>query len=343
MNYKTDIKESLKKASQHINLTKDDVSDIFSAFFNDELSDDELKLFLTALYQKGETSQELSGAITSIKERAKIIDLGDDVFDCCGTGGDGMHSYNISTTVALLLAAAGIKVAKHGNRASSSQCGSADVLEEMGVSISANEIKQKEALDKANLCFLLAPLYHSALAKARPIRKSLSHRTIFNLIGPMANPAQAKNQMIGVFSKKWLHPLCDALIDLGHKKITIVHSEDGFDEISIFAPTNLVYYDGKAKHEIKIHPEDFGIVDYDPDMIKGGDAPTNAKALLELLENKKTPSLNAYRDMVCLNAAFPLFMMDKVKTPLDGYNLAQELIATGQVLNTFKTFKDSLS
>lgn len=343
MNYKKEIKTPLEQALQYKNLEKQDVRSVLSAFFDDKIADEHMKDFLVALYKKGETAEELSGAIEAIKQRAKLINTDYDLFDCCGTGGDGMHSYNISTTVAFILSAAGIKIAKHGNRASTSKCGSADVLEALNVNINADETLQQKSLEQTNICFLLAPLYHSSLVKAAPIRKSLEHRTIFNLIGPMANPAQAKNQIIGVFDEKWLHPLCDALIDLGHKKIAIVHSHDGFDEISIFAPTSCVYYDGKAKHLITIHPEDFGIKDHDPDTIKGGDANYNANAFYDLLKGERVDELSAYSDMVCLNAAFPLFMMGLAETTKDGFDLAKQILSSGKALEHFERFREALN
>ncbi len=291
--------------------------------------------FLTALSKRGETSAEIAGAARTMRSLASTIKSPDGTIDCCGTGGDGQHTYNISTAVAFVAAGCGIKIAKHGNRSASSKSGAADVLEKLGVNLSLPKDKLESALADIGFCFLMAPNHHKAMKNVAEVRKSLGTRTIFNLLGPLANPAGAKKQLIGVYDSKWLRPVAEALKSLGTEKAMIVHGNDGLDEITLCAPTSAVILDKGEITERTLNPADFGLGFIMPDHIKGGDADKNADMLRNLLDGKKS----AYRDVVLANAAAVLYLHDG-RDFLTGVKNAAESIDSGKAHAILEKYKE---
>lgn len=290
-----------------------------------EMPPDEIKKYLTDLSKRGESIDEIYGAALAMRQRAKSIKAPENALDCCGTGGDGAHSLNISTAVAIISAACGIPIAKHGGRASSSKCGAADVLEELGVSLQAEDVLQEKALSKIGFAFLFAPNYHPSMANVAKIRKELGFRTIFNLLGPLVNPAGAKFQLLGVFDDKWRDPIAGVLKQLGTKSAWVVHGQDGLDEVSISCKTNVtVLNDGEITHKT-IEPLDFGLPFHDLDDLKGGDAKYNASALLRLLDGEK----GAYRDCVLINTASALVVSRISDDIKQAVRLAEKAIDSG--------------
>jgi anthranilate phosphoribosyltransferase len=292
--------ESLKKISQGSVLSEEEMAGSMREIMGGRVSDTDLASFLTRLAQRGETTDEITGAARVLREKVDMIDAPDDTVDCCGTGGDAAGTYNISTAVALVVAACGVPVAKHGNRAASSKSGAADVLEALGVNLDMPKSWLEQALRNYNFCFLMAPRHHLAMKHVTPVRKALGFRTIFNLLGPLANPAGTRTQLIGVFDQKWTAPMAAALKSLGTKNAWVVHGSDGLDEITLSGPTYVSTLDEDGTlGEMMLTCDDFGLPRINLADIHGGDAAENAAALRALLEGEKTP----YRDIVLANAA----------------------------------------
>lgn len=297
--------------------------------------------FLMALSQRGETVDEIVAAASILRARATPLSAPENAIDCCGTGGDHSGSYNISTAVALVVAACGIPVAKHGNRAASSQSGAADVLEALGVNLGITPAHAEDALQKFNFCFLMAPHFHASLKPLAALRKELGFRTIFNLIGPLANPAGTNRQLMGVFDKHWVRPMAEALRTLGSRSALVVHGSDGLDEITLTGETFCAELKNGIITEYPLTPDDFGLPFITPESIKGGDAATNAKALTSLLNG--TPS--AYRDIVLANTAAILKLCDNVPDLKTGVTIARNTIDSGnalRVLNDYTAFTNGL-
>ena len=331
----TAFNQYLQKMEEGTVLSKDEMSASIAAMMDGKADADQMARFLSALYTRGETADEIAGAAKTMRDRAATISAPDDAIDCCGTGGDGAHTYNISTAVALVSAACGVPIAKHGNRAASSKSGAADVLEQLGVTLALSRTTLERALREINFCFLMAPNHHAAMKNIAPVRKTLAHRTIFNLLGPLANPAGTKKQLIGVFDSKWLLPMAQALKSLGTQKAMIVHSGDGLDEISLSAPTDAIILDNGEITERVLNPSDFGLGFIMPDFIKGGDVDKNAQALQKLLEGNKS----AYRDVVLANTAAVLWIHDGTDFK-DGVKIAAEAIDSGKALKVLESYKE---
>lgn len=272
------------------------------------------------------TAEELAGAVEAVMERAVTFSPQSDAVDCCGTGGDGQYSLNISTATAIVVAATGTKVAKHGNRAVSSKSGSGDVLAALGVNIDAAPAILNRCLNKVGLAFFFAQRFHPGFAHVASIRRELGGRTIFNLLGPLCNPARVSRQLIGVFDRRLIPTYVEAARLLGRKSVLVVHGEDGFDECSISAATL-----GATFHQtFRFTPEDAGLSLHAADAIKGGDAATNAQALRTMLSGVK----GAYRDAVLLNAAATLLAAEKTPDLRAGVARAAEAIDSGKALHT---------
>ena len=292
--------ESLKKISQGSVLSQEEMAAAMREIMDGTVSDTDLTSFLTQLAQRGETADEITGAARVLREKVEVINAPEGTVDCCGTGGDAAGTYNISTAVALLVAACGVPVAKHGNRAASSKSGAADVLEALGVNLDLSKLQLEQALREYNFCFLMAPRHHQAMKHVMPVRKALGFRTIFNLLGPLANPAGTRTQLIGVFDRQWTAPMAAALKSLGTKNAWVVHGSDGLDEITLSGPTYVSTLDEEGTlGEMLLTPDDFGLPRINLADIHGGDAAENADALRCLLEGDKS----AYRDVVVANAA----------------------------------------
>jgi len=297
---------------------------MFEKLFENKLSPDEAREFLVTLYEKGESSEDIANAASVMREHSIKLpvspELQEELIDIVGTGGDKSGSFNISTTTSLLLASLGSKVAKHGNRSITSKSGSADVLEALGINLNLEPAKQVKMLEEVNWTFIFAINHHPAMKHIMPIRKSLSHRTIFNILGPLTNPAGAKKYLLGVFSPEVIEKMAKALLELDTKRAFVVSSLDGMDEISIAAPTKFAYVENKEISFGEIHPEEFGFKLAPKEAILGGDAKENAKITREILEGNLK---DAKRDVVLLNAAYALFVDGKARDIKEAIEMAE--------------------
>jgi len=286
--------------------------------------------FLMALRVRGETVPEIVGAVRAMRAKMLRVEAPEDSIDTCGTGGDGSGTLNISTGAAIVTAAAGVPVAKHGNRAASSKTGAADVLAALGVNIEADMALVREALWQARICFLMAPRHHNAMRHVGPSRVELGTRTIFNLMGPLSNPAGARRQLIGVFARQWVRPLAEVLGRLGTERAWVVHGSDGIDEITTTGATHVAELrDGKVD-EFEVTPEAAGLSRAEPAALKGADAATNAAAITELLAGRPGP----YRDIVLLNSAAALLVAGVADSLKSGVAIAARAIDSGKAKAT---------
>lgn len=317
-------------------LSEQEMEDAMTAIMDGNVSGDEIAAFLTALAQRGETVDEITGAARVLRRKAATIEAPEKALDCCGTGGDGIGTYNISTAVALVAAACGVPVAKHGNRAASSKSGAADVLEALGVNLDVPQELLSQTLHELNFCFLMAPRHHEAVRHVVPIRKKLGFRTIFNLLGPLANPAGTRYQLMGVFDRKWIVPLAETLARLGSEKAWIVHGSDRLDEITLTGPTWIAKLENGEVTEETVTPADFGLDYVRPQDLLGGTAQDNARALQHLLDGK--PS--AYRDIVIANCAAVLNIHGSATSLREGAALAARAIDDGGALNVLFRYKE---
>jgi anthranilate phosphoribosyltransferase len=331
------LKQYLPKVKQGDTLTEQEMEAVMRDIMQGGAEENDMETLLVTMAERGETVAEITGAARVMREMAATIEAPDNAMDCCGTGGDGAGTYNISTAVALVAAAAGVPVAKHGNRAASSQSGAADVLEKLGVNLDVPHEKLEEALRKFNFCFLMAPSHHQAMKHVMPVRKKIGSRTIFNLLGPLANPANTKLQLIGVYDKKWVRPMAEVLQNLGTVRAWVVHGHDGLDEITITDKTDIAVLNNGAIKEAVISPADFGLKTGTMEDLKGGDAERNADALINLLKGER----GAYRDIVLMNAAIVLGIYGRAKDFKHGVSIAEKTIFEGKafhVLNDYATF-----
>ena len=320
----TDIVENLKKGQ---NLTFEESKSLFSNLMEGKFDETAIIEILEALIKKGETKDELAGGIYVLRDKANKVNADPDTIDTCGTGGDGQNSLNISTAAAIVLSSMGIKVAKHGNKAVSSNCGSADVLEALRININLKPNEVEDSIKKFNFAFMFAPNYHSAMKHVGPARKKMGKKTIFNLIGPLSSPAQVKRQVIGVFDKKWMKPFAEALKENNVVHAYIVHSDDGMDEISPFAKTNIVELkDGKI-NEFIIDPKDLGINSGNKDNLKGKNAEYNAEKIVEIYKGK----LNEFSQSVALNVAAGLIVSGNENDFKTAFDKASKHLASGNV------------
>ncbi|MAI62844.1 MAG: anthranilate phosphoribosyltransferase [Micavibrio sp. TMED27] len=316
-------------------LSEDQMIEAMNTIMGGNVSEAEMAAFLSGLAQRGETVEELTGAAKVMREKASGLKAPFGAVDCCGTGGDKSGTYNISTAVAIVSAACGVTVAKHGNRASTSKSGTADVLEALGVNLDVSIEKQEEALNTLHFAFLMAPKHHTAMKHVVSVRKKLGTRTIFNLLGPLANPAGTRYQLIGVFDKQWVRPMAETLKALGTKSAWVVHGEDGLDEITTTAKTYVATLDDEGNiNEMTISPEDFGLEYDNPEDLIGGEAQENAAALRGLLEGEKC----AYRNIVLANTAAVLMIRGEVETLQEGVKRAAEEIDSGQAFQLLKDY-----
>ena len=320
------MKTFIQQLQNGTSLTTDQMTRAMTAIMSGEISQDEIYLFLTSLHTKGETVEELTAAASVVREKATTIKAPHGAVDCCGTGGDAKGTYNISTAVAITAAACGVPIAKHGNRASTSKSGAADVLETMGVNLDISPDIAQYALDTYGFCFLMATNHHPAMKHVAAVRKQIPHRTIFNLLGPLANPAGTKRQLIGVYDRALLIPFAETLKNLGTKRAWIVHGSDGLDEITTTGETHVAKLeeDGSISEET-FTPDDFGLPSTTIDTLIGGDSNENAKALRAVLEGRTC----TYRDITLANTAAVLCINGKTDTLKDGVTMAAEAIDSG--------------
>jgi anthranilate phosphoribosyltransferase len=322
------IKEAINMVVQGIDLSESEMRQCMEEIMEGRATDAQIGAFLTALRIKGETVDEITAAVKVMREKAAKIDAPEGVVDTCGTGGDMAYTFNISTTTAVVVAACGVPVAKHGNRSVSSRSGSADVLEALGVKIDLEPEKVQRCLFETGFGFLFAPLFHPAMKYAIGPRRQIGIRTIFNILGPLTNPAGAKRQTLGVFASKLTTPLAEVLGRLGAEDVMVFHGEDGLDEITITDGTKVSRYRGGKLDEFVLSPEDFGLQKASSEEIAGGDAEKNAEITRKILEGEKGPR----RDIVLMNSAATLMVAGKTEDPKEAVQLASEAIDSGRAL-----------
>ena len=327
------IKEAIVKIVNKEDLTYDEAYTVMNEIMSGETTPTQNAAFLAALSTKSakaETTDEIAGCAAAMRDNATKVDTGMDIFEIVGTGGDNAQSFNISTTSALVAAAGGMKVAKHGNRAASSLCGTADCLEALGVNIQQSPKRCVELLKEAGMCFFFAQKYHTSMKYVGPIRKELGFRTVFNILGPLTNPGSPKMQLLGVYDEYLVEPLAQVLISLGVKRGMVIYGKDKLDEISMSAPTAVCEFTDGWFKSYTIAPEDFGFERCTKEDLKGGTPEENAKITREILGGAKGHKRNA----VLMNAGAALYIGGKAETLKDGITLAAEIIDSGKALET---------
>ena len=331
------IKEAIIKIVNKEDLSFDEAYAVMNEIMNGETTPTQNAAFLAALSTKSakaETTGEIAGCAKAMREHATPVDTDFDLFEIVGTGGDNAGSFNISTTSAMVAAAGGMKVSKHGNRAASSKCGTADCLEALGVNIYEDPVKCRELLEKVGICFFFAQKYHTSMKYVGAIRKELGFRTVFNILGPLTNPAHPKRQLLGVYDEYLIEPLAKVLMELGVKRGMVVYGTDKLDEISLSAPTKICEIKDGALHTYEIKPEDFGLSRCKKEDLAGGDPKENAAITLSILNGEK----GAKRDAVLLNAGAALYIGEKAKSMQEGINLAARLIDSKKALKVLEDF-----
>ena len=331
------IKEAIEKIVSKQDLTYDEAYTVMNEIMNGETTQVQNAAYLAALSTKStkaETIDEISGSAMAMRDHALKVEHAMDVLDIVGTGGDHAHSINISTTAAMIIAAAGVKVAKHGNRAASSKCGAADCLEALGVNLDQPPAKVVEELKKIGICFMFAQKYHASMKYVGAIRKELGIRTVFNILGPLTNPAHPKMMLLGVYDEYLLEPLADVLINLGVERGMVIYGQDCLDEFSMSAPTSVCEFkDGWFKRYV-VKPEDFGFTRCEKSDIVGGTPQENAQVTREILSGAKGPKT----DIVLLNAGAAIYLGGKAASIADGITKARALIASGEALKKVDEF-----
>jgi len=319
------FKPLLSRLADGGTLDEDDAQEFFDACLRGDPSPAQVAAALTAMRMRGETIGEVTACARAMRKAAVQVDLPYPAIDVCGTGGDGLHTLNISTAVGFVVAGGGLKVAKHGNRALSSRSGTADVLAELGVDIAAPADRQRRALDEAGICFMFAPAHHAAMRHVSPIRAELGFRTIFNLLGPLTNPAGVKRQVVGVFAERWVAPLAQVLGALGADRAWVVHG-GGMDEMTTTGETSVAEWRDGQVRLFTVTPEAVGLRRAALAELTGGAPAENAAALRALLDGES----GAYRDVVLLNAAAAFLVGERVETLREGVSLAAEVIDDGR-------------
>lgn len=332
------IKEAIVKIVDKQDLTYEEAYAVINEIMSGETTPTQNAAFLAALSTKStkaETIQEIAGCAAAMRDHATKVSHSMDVLEIVGTGGDGAQSFNISTTSALVAASGGVKVAKHGNRAASSQCGTADCLEALGVNIDQDPEKCVELLKKAGICFFFAQKYHTSMKYVGSIRRELGIRTVFNILGPLTNPASPNRQLLGVYDESLVEPLAKVLTSLGVKHGMVVYGTDKMDEISASAPTLVCEFHEGKYDTYTISPEDFGLVRCRKEELVGGTPKENAAITISILKKERGPKRNA----ALLNAGAALYIAEKAKTLADGIELAGGLIDSGKALETLEAFR----
>jgi len=317
----------IKKLESGGNLSFEESKSLFTNIMEGNYDEISIIKILEALSKKGETKNELAGGIFVMRSKATIVKAPNGTIDTCGTGGDGQNSLNISTAAAIVLASMGIKVAKHGNKAVSSNCGSADVLEALKIKINLKPKEAEKSIEKVNFAFMFAPNYHQAMKHVAGARKKIAKKTIFNLIGPLSSPAQVKKQVVGVFHEKWMMPFAEALKENKAENAFIVYSEDGMDEISPFAKTKIVELNNGKIRSFVIDPAELNITNINKENLKGKNAEYNAQKIIDIYKGED----NEFSDSVSLNVAAGLIVASKEKNFKKAYELAKQHLKSGKV------------
>jgi anthranilate phosphoribosyltransferase len=320
-----DLKSIIGKVATGATLTREESAAAFDSLMSGEATPSQMGGLLMALRVRGETVEEITGAVSAMRAKMLRVTAPTDAVDIVGTGGDGSGSVNVSTCASFIVAGTGVPVAKHGNRALSSRSGAADVLAALGVKIDLKPEQVGRCVKEAGIGFMFAPSHHPAMKNVGPTRTELATRTIFNLLGPLSNPAGVKRQMVGVFSRQWVQPLAQVLKNLGAESVWVVHGSDGLDEITLTGPTFVAALENGNIRSFEVTPEEAGLGRAGGDALKGGDANANAVALQGVLDGK--PS--AYRDVALLNAAAALVVAGNAKTLKDGVALGTKSLDGG--------------
>lgn len=328
------MKDSVLKVATKENLSYEEMRQSMDEIMSGQATQVQVASFLTALSLKGETIEEITAAAEEMRRHAVHLEHEMDVLEIVGTGGDKSNSFNISTTSAFVISAAGIPVAKHGNRAASSKSGAADVLEALGVNLMIDEVKSKKILEKIGMCFLFAQKYHPAMRYVGPVRKELGIRTIFNILGPLTNPAGANMQLLGVYSEDLLEPMAKALANLGVQRGMVVYGKDGLDEISVSAPTAVCEIQDGQMTTYEITPEEFGLERCQKEDLAGGTAEDNAQITKAILSGEKGPKRNA----VLLNSAAAIHIARPFISIKEAIKMAEELIDSGKAMEQLEAF-----
>ena len=321
-----DMQSAIKAVTENTNLSAEQMSDVMRLIMTGEATPAQVGGFLVGLRMKGETVDEVTAAAGVMRELAARVSVNkENLVDTCGTGGDASGSFNISTASAIVVAAAGGRVAKHGNRSISSKSGSADVLEAAGVNLELSPEQVAECVNEIGVGFMFAPLHHSAMKHAIGPRREMAVRTVFNVLGPLTNPAAAPNQVLGVFSQHWVEPLAEVLKRLGSERVMVVHAEDGMDEISIASPTFVAELKQGKVSSYTISPDDFGMNRASLDRIRAADADDSLAIIKAVFDNTEGPA----RDIVCLNAGAAIYVAGLADSLKAGVAKAAEVIASG--------------
>ena len=330
------IKEAILKLSKKENLNYEEAKAVMNEIMSGEATAVQMSSYLTALSMKGETIDEITGSAAGMRENCIKLLHNLEVLEIVGTGGDNSNSFNISTASAMVIAAGGVAVAKHGNRAASSKCGAADVLEELGININISPEKSRELLSKINICFLFAQNYHIAMKYVAPVRKELGIRTVFNILGPLSNPAGANIELMGVYDSSLVEPLAKVMQNLGVKRGMVVYGTDKIDEISMSSETKVCeILDKENLKSYTISPKDFGYDFYDKKELEGGDKKENAEIIRNIFSLKDK---GAKRKAVCMNAGAGFYIAGKVQNIKEGVKMAENLIDEKKALEKLEDF-----
>jgi anthranilate phosphoribosyltransferase len=322
----------IKKLESSVSLSFEESKNLFLNILEGKYDEIRIIKILEALSKKVETKDELAGGVFVMRSKATIVKVPVGTIDTCGTGGDGQNSLNISTASAIVLASTDVKVAKHGNRAVSSNCGSADVLEALKIKINLKPEEAEQSIEKVNFAFMFAPDYHQAMKHVAGARKKIAKKTIFNLIGPLSSPAQVKKQVVGVFDEKWMMPFAEALKENNVENAFIVHSEDGMDEISPFTKTKIIELNNGNIKNFIINPADLNITNKNKENLKGKNAEYNAQKIIDIYKGED----NEFSDAVALNTAAGLIIANKENNFKNSYNSAKQHLRSGKVFDHFK-------
>ncbi len=327
-----EFKPLIAKVATGASLTRAEAKQAFDDMLSGEVTPSQMGGFLMGLRVRGETVEEITGAVSAMREKMMRVSAPRGTIDIVGTGGDGSGSYNVSTLASIITAACGLPVAKHGNRAASSQSGASDVLSVLGVKIGLPSAGVEACVNESGLGFMMAPTHHAAMRHVGPVRVELGTRTIFNILGPLSNPAGVLRQVVGVFSPAWLEPMAQVLKNLGSERVWIVHGSDGLDELTTTGPTSVAALEHGQIKTFEVTPEEAGLKRATSADLKGGDPAHNAAALRAVLDGMKSP----YRDIAVFNAAAGLVVGDKARTLTEGARMAEEAIDSGRAKATLE-------
>ncbi len=319
------LKAHIAKVAEGTALTVEESADAFNIIMSGEATPSQIGAFLMGLRVRGETVSEISGAAKTMRSKATSVPIPEDAIDIVGTGGDNTGTYNISTCATFVTAGGGVKIAKHGNRALSSKSGSGDVLTALGVKLDVSPDVISKCVHEAGVGFMFAPAHHAAMRHVMPARVELGTRTIFNLLGPLSNPAGARRLLVGVFSEQWVEPMAHVFNELGNEKVWVVHGSDGLDEITTTGATKVSELADKQVRTFEISPEDVGLETARPEQLKGGEPESNARAIQDVLAGEPGP----FRDIVLFNSAAAFVIADKAGDLMGGMKIARESIDSG--------------